>query len=228
MAHLSSNIFFLVLLSLFSCSCLRSCSCLAFLSSSSFLLLSSSIFFDSFLSSVSFLILAKVSSIFSSQYFSFSTCCSCCCGGVLVFAVFLHFFQMFNLASLSSILLLFSSSAKRCLLSCSGSFFQVSVIFFCLILAKVSCCWVLAISNFLLLAACFFVSDCFLSSVSLFQHFSFSFRYLVHSLRSSQLCSFFSALSIRSALSLAIFFVSRTWFLNNSSQSCISTSTASP
>ena len=171
MSHLSSNFFFFSILSFFSIFFLSISSCLSLLSARSFFLFSSKASSAFIFSSTSLFILSSVSSIFASHFTWFVECFD----SVSFFfssGSFLHFFQMFSFTSLRSISLFFSSSFKRFLCSCSGSFFQVSVIFFCVSLFSfhsVACCLALFCCSFLCLSV-------FLASSSLFQVFSFFFR----------------------------------------------------
>ena len=222
-AHLSSNCFFFSLLSFFSWFCLSSCSCFCFFSAKSFFLFSSYSSFAFLFSSTSFFILSKVFSNFSNHSSWF------CLWLIFTSSFFLsssllHFFHMFTFISLRSRVLCFSSCCLRCLCSCSGSLLHVSVIFIWSCFSKLlfSCNW------FFLFFASFLFLSVNLSSSSTFHVFSFSFRYVMHSFRSSQLFSCFSFFSSLSSLSLSISLFSSWCFLKASSQLNSSTVSYSP
>ena len=197
-AHFSSNCFFLSFLSLFSWLFLRISSCFFLFSSRSFFLFSSYNSFAFLFSSTSLCICSKVCSSLFSQASLFSlwvffTSFLVCSSSLL------HFFQMFTFISLRSNILCFSSIFTRCLCSCSGSLFQVWVIFIWSSLSEAFP----SITCFFLFNASFLFLSVNLSISSVFQVFSFSFNRLIHSLSSFQLFSCFSFSSSFASLILS-------------------------
>ena len=101
-SHLFSSILSFIFLSFFSWSFFSISPCFVFFSASSVFLLCSFSFLSSFLDSSSLFILSSV----SSNYFSSHSLSLTSLGYALFLYAFLHFFQMFILASLSSCLLI--------------------------------------------------------------------------------------------------------------------------